>query len=75
VAGEAAIGVIGGSGFKALLERGDEVAVDTPFGPPSDPVVVGEVAGRKVAFLPRRGRDHRFRRTVLDGVTLPFDLP
>jgi 5'-methylthioadenosine phosphorylase len=60
VAGEAAIGVIGGSGFYALLERGDEVSVETPFGPPSDAVVVGEAAGRRVAFLPRHGRDHRF---------------
>jgi 5'-methylthioadenosine phosphorylase len=60
VAGEAAIGVIGGSGFYALLERGDEVTVDTPFGPPSDAIVVGEAAGRRVAFLPRHGRDHRF---------------
>jgi len=60
VADEPAIGVIGGSGFYALLERGDEYQVDTPFGPPSDPIVVGEVAGRRVAFLPRHGRDHRF---------------
>jgi 5'-methylthioadenosine phosphorylase len=60
VAGEAAIGVIGGSGFYALLERGDEVTVDTPFGAPSDAIVVGDVAGRRVAFLPRHGRDHRF---------------
>jgi 5'-methylthioadenosine phosphorylase len=60
VAGEAAIGVIGGSGFYALLERGDEVTVDTPFGQPSDTIVVGEVAGQRVAFLPRHGRDHRF---------------
>jgi len=60
VADEPAVGVIGGSGFYALLERGDECVVDTPFGPPSDPVVVGEVAGRRVAFLPRHGRDHRF---------------
>jgi 5'-methylthioadenosine phosphorylase len=60
VAGEAAIGVIGGSGFYELLERGDEVAVETPFGAPSDAIVVGEVAGRRVAFLPRHGRDHRF---------------
>ena len=34
--------------------------MDTPFGPPSDVVVTGEVAGRRVAFLPRHGRDHRF---------------
>jgi 5'-methylthioadenosine phosphorylase len=60
VPGEAGIGVIGGSGFYQLLDSGDEIAVDTPYGPPSDPVVVGEVAGRRVAFLPRHGRDHRF---------------
>ncbi|HET9656328.1 MAG TPA: S-methyl-5'-thioadenosine phosphorylase [Kineosporiaceae bacterium] len=55
----AEIGVIGGSGFYSWLEGGREVAVDTPFGRPSDPPVVGEVAGRRVAFLPRHGRDHR----------------
>ena len=60
MADEAAIGVIGGSGFYALLERGDEVAVETPFGAPSDAIVLGEVAGRRVAFLPRHGRGHRF---------------
>ena len=60
MAGDDAIGVIGGSGFYALLERGDEVTVETPFGAPSDAVMVGEVAGRRVAFLPRHGRDHRF---------------
>jgi 5'-methylthioadenosine phosphorylase len=60
VADEAAIGVIGGSGFYELLERGDEVTLDTPFGAPSDPIVIGEAAGRRAAFLPRHGRDHRF---------------
>ena len=54
------IGVIGGSGFYEFLDAAEEVEVDTPFGPPSDPVTVGEVAGRRVAFLPRHGRDHRF---------------
>ena len=54
------IGVIGGSGFYAFLDDVREVKVDTPFGPPSDPVVLGEVAGRRVAFVPRHGRDHRF---------------
>jgi 5'-methylthioadenosine phosphorylase len=60
VTGGASIGVIGGSGFYSLLGHGEEIRVDTPFGPPSDPVVTGEVAGRRVAFLPRHGRDHRF---------------
>jgi 5'-methylthioadenosine phosphorylase len=57
---EPAIGVIGGSGFYELLDSGDEITVETPFGPPSDPVAVGDVAGRRVAFLPRHGRDHRY---------------
>ena len=56
----AEIGVIGGSGLYAFLDDAHEVVVDTPFGPPSDPLVVGQVAGRTVAFLPRHGRDHRF---------------
>jgi 5'-methylthioadenosine phosphorylase len=56
----AEIGVIGGSGFYSWLDDAREVSVDTPFGPPSDPVTVGEVAGRRVAFVPRHGRDHRF---------------
>jgi 5'-methylthioadenosine phosphorylase len=56
----AEIGVIGGSGLYAFLEDTVEVVVETPFGPPSDPPVVGEVAGRRVAFVPRHGADHRF---------------
>ena len=54
------IGVIGGSGFYEFFSSADEVTVQTPFGVPSDPVTVGDVAGRRVAFLPRHGRDHRF---------------
>lgn len=55
----AGIGVIGGTGLYALLHEAEEVSVDTPYGTPSDPIVVGETAGRSVAFLPRHGRDHR----------------
>src|SRR5881392_460469 len=54
------VGVIGGSGFYEFLSAADEVTVPTPFGPPSDPITVASVAGRRVAFLPRHGRDHRF---------------
>jgi 5'-methylthioadenosine phosphorylase len=54
----AEIGVIGGSGFYAFLDDVVEVQVDTPYGAPSDAVFLGEVAGRRVAFLPRHGRDH-----------------
>jgi 5'-methylthioadenosine phosphorylase len=60
VAAVADIGVIGGSGFYEFLTEAEEVRTETPFGEPSEPVQVGEVAGRPVAFLPRHGRDHRF---------------
>jgi 5'-methylthioadenosine phosphorylase len=59
-AGLASVGVIGGSGFYEFLDDAQEVVVDTPYGQPSDPLTVGTVAGRSVAFLPRHGRDHRF---------------
>jgi len=55
---KAEIGVFGGSGFYSLLSNVREVKVDTPYGPPSDAVFLAEVAGRKVAFLPRHGRMH-----------------
>jgi 5'-methylthioadenosine phosphorylase len=54
------IGVIGGSGFYEFLTDAREVAVDTPFGPPSETVLVGQAGGKRVAFIPRHGRDHRF---------------
>lgn len=57
---DAPIGVIGGSGFYDFLDDATEVDVATPFGPPSEPVLLGRMAGRRVAFLPRHGRDHRF---------------
>ncbi|ACY96492.1 methylthioadenosine phosphorylase [Thermomonospora curvata DSM 43183] len=56
----ATIGVIGGSGFYSFLDDIEEVRLDTPYGPPSDPIAVGTVAGRTVAFIPRHGRDHRY---------------
>lgn len=55
----AELAVIGGSGLYALLDNAEEHILDTPYGPTSDPVTVAEVAGRRVAFLPRHGRDHR----------------
>ena len=56
----AEIGVFGGSGFYDFLERTEMVEVDTPYGAPSAPPVIGEVGGRRVAFIPRHGADHRF---------------
>lgn len=55
----AELGVIGGSGLYALLEEVSEAVVDTPYGPPSDSLFLGRLAGREVAFLPRHGRGHR----------------
>ena len=47
-----------GSGFYSLLEDVREVKVDTPYGAPSDSIFLADVAGRRVAFLPRHGRRH-----------------
>ncbi|MEU2790116.1 S-methyl-5'-thioadenosine phosphorylase [Streptomyces sp. NPDC007100] len=55
---DAEIGVIGGSGFYSFLDDVTETTVSTPYGPPSDSLFLGEVAGRQVAFLPRHGRRH-----------------
>lgn len=52
------VGVFGGSGLYALLDSYDEIKIDTPYGDPSDLLMVGELAGRTVAFLPRHGRSH-----------------
>jgi len=56
----AEIGVFGGSGFYAFLEDPEEVTLETPYGAPSAPYMIGTVGGRRVAFLPRHGRDHEF---------------
>jgi 5'-methylthioadenosine phosphorylase len=55
------LGVIGGSGLYAMetLKNARQVTVRTPFGDPSDALVLGELEGRDVAFLPRHGRGHR----------------
>ncbi len=56
----AEIGVFGGSGLYTLLEAAEEIKVDTPYGAPSDPITIGEITGRKVAFLPRHGKRHQY---------------
>ena len=63
------LGIIGGSGiYEALgFENSHEKRVRTPFGAPSAPLEVGEIAGTDVAFLPRHGRDHRY-----DPTTVPY---
>ena len=59
---QAEIGIIGGSGLYAMpgLERRREWRVKTPFGDPSDALVLGTLEGKRVAFLARHGRGHRF---------------
>ena len=55
---DAQVGIFGGSGFYSFLEDVEEVELDTPYGKPSAPYVVGEIDGTSVAFLPRHGREH-----------------
>ncbi|MBA2529785.1 MAG: S-methyl-5'-thioadenosine phosphorylase [Euzebyales bacterium] len=53
------VGIFGGSGFYELLDDAREVTIGTPYGEPSAPVVVGEVGGRSVGFMPRHGVRHQ----------------
>lgn len=55
---EAQIGIFGGSGFYSLLDKVEEVKIETPYGPASDRLALGVIHGKKVAFLPRHGKDH-----------------
>ncbi len=56
---QAEIGIFGGSGFYEFAESGvEEIKVETPYGSPSDKVALCTISGRKVAFLPRHGKDH-----------------
>jgi 5'-methylthioadenosine phosphorylase len=62
------IGIIGGTGLYDMpdLTERTEVAVDTPFGAPSDQFIIGSLFGTRVAFLPRHGRGHRFMPSELN---------
>lgn len=62
------IGIIGGSGLYHLegFTRQKWVKVKTPFGPPSDDLLTGRLAGREVVFLPRHGRGHRILPSELN---------
>jgi 5'-methylthioadenosine phosphorylase len=62
----AEIGVFGGSGFYSLLEDAETVHVETPYGDPSAPPVVGSIASRRVAFIPRHGVKHQFPPHVIN---------
>lgn len=57
---KADIGVFGGTGFYELMKDYEELKVETPYGAPSDKIAIGEIAGKRIAFLPRHGKDHRY---------------
>jgi 5'-methylthioadenosine phosphorylase len=62
------VGLIGGSGLGAALTKdagGEKVAVDTPFGAPSAPIILTEVGGQRVAILARHGEGHRFNPSMV----------
>lgn len=65
---KAKIGIIGGSGLYSMpgFELQEEVVIETPFGAPSDAYMVGKLAGKDVAFLPRHGRGHRLSPSELN---------
>ena len=56
------IGIIGGSGLYEMadLTERKEIPINTPFGSPSDNLIVGSLCGQRVAFLARHGRGHRW---------------
>lgn len=62
-----AIGIIGGSGLYEIedLTILEERDIDTPFGKPSAPLVIGEMSGRRVAFVPRHGKQHQYSPSSL----------
>ncbi len=65
---DAKIGIIGGSGVYNIdgVQIVEEVSIDTPFGKPSDKIMIGQIHDKNVAFLPRHGKNHSF---------LPSEVP
>ena len=57
---KADIGVFGGSGFYTFLNNVKEYEIQTPFGMPSDKIAIGEFDGKRIAFLPRHGKEHQY---------------
>ncbi len=62
----AEIGIFGGSGFYSLLDNVQEVTVETPYGAPSDKIAIAEIAGKRVAFLPRHGKQHQYPPHIIN---------
>jgi len=73
---QAEIGIIGGTGLydPKLVKNLKEVTVETPYGPPSDSIAVGELEDRCVAFLPRHGKKHTIRPTNVNSRANIFAL-
>jgi 5'-methylthioadenosine phosphorylase len=73
---QAEIGIIGGTGLydPQLLKNVEEVNVETPYGAPSASITVGELAGKRVAFLPRHGTKHTIRPTDVNSRANIFAL-
>ena len=65
---KAAIGIIGGSGLYEMSELTErkEITLETPFGSPSDNLVLGTLSGKRVVFLSRHGRGHRYMPSELN---------
>lgn len=57
---KADIGVFGGSGFHSLMDEYQEIEIETPYGFPSDKIAIGTIGNKKVAFLPRHGKNHQY---------------
>src|SRR6202030_3672132 len=67
-ASQASIGIIGGSGLYSMagLTGPREIKVKTPFGEPSEAIVLGILEGKRVALLARHGRGHRILRGAIN---------
>lgn len=65
---EQLIGIIGGSGLYNMegFDLLEEKKVSTPFGEPSDKIVIGKLGSKKIAFLPRHGKGHRYSPSVIN---------
>jgi 5'-methylthioadenosine phosphorylase len=57
---KADIGVFGGSGFYSFLKNVEELEINTPYGSPSDSIALADYEGKRIAFLPRHGKNHQY---------------
>ena len=60
------IGVFGGSGFYSFLDDVEEVEIETPYGMPSEKIAFANIGDKRVAFLPRHGKEHQFPPHVIN---------